>query len=116
VEDHRQNARFGCDCPTVVKVLDPPLDTEVAARIVDVSKTGLRLFLETPVPPDAAVLLRLGDRLLLGEICYCHASNGRFDSGVRIEESFCENAPNTPANLVDIVVEASRESRLAGLI
>jgi hypothetical protein len=93
--------------PVFLEVSEPRSEGELEAWIVDVSKTKLRVFLRSPLPGDAFVLVKLKNHLLFGEVDYCQAEGETFDVGLLIVESLCLlTSENPPNSLIDIVASS----------
>jgi hypothetical protein len=57
------------------------------ATIVDVSERGMRLRTSVAIDANQAVKIEMGDRMFLGEVCYCATdSNSRYNIGVVTEQ------------------------------
>lgn len=67
--ERRREPRFPAGCQAEIHILgrDP---ATLTGRIEDVSGRGMRLRLDRPVPPDTAILVKLHDAAILGEVCY----------------------------------------------
>jgi hypothetical protein len=72
--DKRQTPRTEVHAAAFVQLLGltPAENSDpLPATIVDVSDRGMRLHIQQPVPTGQAVKIELGDRMFLGEVCYC---------------------------------------------
>lgn len=60
-------------------------DTEMDARVLDVSTSGVRLRLGTFLKPGTTISFRLKALSIFGAVRYCRPINGRvFDLGIEI--------------------------------
>lgn len=84
--DRRREVRIQIDQPAQVTVFGPP-DLRLDARLVDWSGPGIRLLVDQPLTPGAALKIESGDALLLGEVCYSAASSAGFEVGVELHHS-----------------------------
>lgn len=91
----------------MVTVLDPPVQGDVEATVVNVSHTCLRLHLGVRIPRDAYLMVKLKDFLLFGEVGACSPSSGAFEISVLVEESLCLALEPHPATLMEMVGAAS---------
>jgi len=84
--DNRQSPRRDADQPVIVTELD---STEPAqsAHLTNFSTHGLGLFLEKPLPVGAPVKVEWATTLLLGEVIYCVAREGRCVAGLRLVDA-----------------------------
>jgi hypothetical protein len=82
--NRRRELRLQCDPANVV--LDRTGRHEpVDGQIVEVSKSGLQLRLETSVPAGEAVRVTRASMIINGQIRYCRPNEaGSFDTGVEI--------------------------------
>jgi hypothetical protein len=107
VEEQILSARIAGDDPVLVTVLDPPSLGELEARVIEVSRTRLRLLLRVQIPRDAYLLVKLKNYLLFGEVGRCCRSSGAYEVDVLIEESLCLIPLDAcPATLMEMVGEA----------
>jgi hypothetical protein len=112
VEEQPINARFAGDDSVMVTVLDPPVQGDVEAAVVNVSHTCLRLHLGVRIPRDAYLLVKLKDFLLFGEVGSCSPSSGAFEISVLVEESLCLGSLEPhPVTLMEIVGAAPELER-----
>jgi hypothetical protein len=89
--DRRKEPRLRADEPALMTVLDEP-GRVFAGRIADMSGRGMRLLVEEPVRPGAAVQVDWADALLLGEVCYCQVAEGGYSIGLNFEQALFDTA------------------------
>jgi hypothetical protein len=105
VEEQTLTARIAGDDLVAVTVLDPSSPGELEARVIDVSRTRLRLLLRVQIPRDAYLLVKLKNYLLFGEVGHCCRSSGAYEVDVLIEDSLCLTPLEArPATLMEMVV------------
>ena len=68
--ESRRDIRLACN-PTIVQVCLDGYDQSVAARVVEVSKSGVQLLVADPVPVGTQVRVEIGDLLVQGDIRHC---------------------------------------------
>jgi hypothetical protein len=83
----------------------------VPARIINFSGRGISLAVEQPVRTGDAIRLDMEDSLLLGEVAYCQAQDGKFAIGVHLHEVI--PSLSALANLVANVMSDGRGARPA---
>ncbi len=68
--ERRREPRFESGEPVEAHILgrDPAV---LPARIQNVSGRGMRLLLDRPLSPGAALMIKTGAASFLGEVCYC---------------------------------------------
>ena len=87
--ERRSEARSAVDQEATIKVLNPLETSErSSARVVEVSGTGLKLRVSDALMPGTLVQIRVGDKLLLGEVRYCNPNGAGFLAGVRLQDVF----------------------------
>jgi len=87
--ERRADPRQPAEQPATIKLLNPLHTSErISATVVDISKGGLRLRLDQSLMPGMLVQIRLGEKLLLGEIRYCTPAGDEFHAGVRLQDVF----------------------------
>ena len=87
--ERRSDPRQPAEQPATIKLLNPLHPAgRIAATVVDISKGGLRLRLNQSLMPGTLVQIRLGEKLLLGEIRYCTPAGEEFHAGVRLQDVF----------------------------
>lgn len=59
----------------------------VTATLLDLSGRGAGVIADAAIEVNAAVRVELGDRMLLGEVCYCARDEGRYRIGIQLRHS-----------------------------
>ncbi len=82
--ERRREPRFIIDADVTVTVLGSPKQLPVTGRVLDMSGSGLRLMVRTPIPCGAVVKIEGNDMLLLAEVCRSNYGLGAYDLGLKI--------------------------------
>jgi PilZ domain len=88
--DRRAEPRSPTDLPATIKLLNPlQASGRISARVIDYSRGGLKLRVEKSLMPGTLVQIRLGEKLLLGDVRFCSPADGdEFYAGVRLQDVF----------------------------
>jgi hypothetical protein len=98
MRDRRTELRFGADQPAVVWVLGSRPAKEIPAKIVEASKSGLRLILEVPIEAGAAIKVEWERTALVGEARHCRKTGpNRYSLGMKITEVISRGKLRTQA-------------------
>ena len=86
VSEKRSEARYPTNDAAEVQIL-PSNGLRLPATVIDISKSGLRLELETMLGRYMRIEVMITPRKLVifGEVRYCRRSGGRFHAGILIE-------------------------------
>src|SRR5258707_456189 len=85
--ERRSEARYPTRDVVEVKILEKDSWCRVAATIVDVSRSGLRLELRSPIAKGSQVEIILGRALVIfGEVRYCRRGGEAVYVGILIEQ------------------------------
>src|SRR5438552_12103149 len=86
IAEKRGEARYPTDDAAEVQIL-PSNGIRLPATVIDISKSGLRVELETMLAKYMRVEVMITPRKLVifGEVRYCRRSGGRFQAGIFIE-------------------------------
>ncbi len=89
VPERRSEPRSPADQSATIKLLSP-LETasRIPARIIEISRGGLRLRVDRALMPGAIVQIRVDEKLLMGEIRFCNPDGEKFQVGVRLQDVF----------------------------
>lgn len=95
----RREPRFHVNDPARVTVLNVPDYPTLDGQILNLSKSGLAVYLTSAVPTGCQVKVELADGIVLGEIRYCKKTDDEFTAGVAIETVMFASAEEklTPA-------------------
>ena len=87
--ERRSETRHPSDQPAVVKLLNP-LQTSgwISASVIEISRGGLRLRTDRALMPGTLVQIRVGGKLVMGEIRYCNPAGEEYHAGVRLQDVF----------------------------
>ena len=82
--NRRRETRIQCDPASVLLEIDGHPEA-VEGQVVEVSKSGLQLRLETTVPAGQTARVTLASMIISGQIRYCRPNDtGSFDTGIVI--------------------------------
>ena len=84
--ERRREKRFEVDCQTTLYVISEDSDS-VPIRIVDISGSGMKIEIDSPLKPGMLVKVSLPEALLLGEVVWCSGESAPYRAGIRIEHS-----------------------------
>jgi hypothetical protein len=59
----------------------------VAAHAIQISRHGMRLVIDSPIPVSAAVKVIGDDWLVLGEVSYCREERGHYAVGLHLDQA-----------------------------
>jgi len=95
-EERRADPRHPVDEPATVKVLNP-LQTAARfdARIVEMSRGGMRLRVPQSLMPGTLVQIRFQTKLALAEVRYCETAGAEYYAGVRFQDVLDTDRPDT---------------------
>ena len=83
--EKRKEARYPAHDAVEIRIL--PEGHLLRATIIDVSRSGLRLELETALAKQSRIEVFTASKLtIVGEVRYCRKASGVFHAGVQIEE------------------------------
>ncbi|MEZ5400050.1 MAG: PilZ domain-containing protein [Bryobacteraceae bacterium] len=87
--EKRTESRVVLGQPVELAVLDENAGARapMPASLVDLSGRGAGLLAAQAIEPDRAVRMRWGDRMLLGEVCYCEPHSDGYRIGLQFEHS-----------------------------
>jgi PilZ domain-containing protein len=86
VVEKRRETRYPTNDPAQVQIL-PSNGTWLPCTVVDISRCGLRLALETKLTKNTRIEIMITPRqvVIFGEVRYCRMSGDRYHAGVLIE-------------------------------
>ena len=86
--EKRRETRYKTNDVVEVEILQPGFH-RVAAFIVDVSRSGLRLMSKLTIGKGAQVKITMQKHVVIfGEVQYCRPARGGFHSGILIHDMF----------------------------
>lgn len=96
LDNRRLEHRFPADAPVEVTIVYPVTPGRIKGTMVDLSKSGLRLRMETSLPKGSRVQVKLGDVVVFGEVRHCRETDEAwFEAGVHIEDMVSRVARNS---------------------
>jgi len=98
--EKRREARYPTNDPAEVEIANGG-GGRSSATVLDVSKSGLRLKLESSINKGAEVKVTLQRNIVIfGQIRYCRPLDGAFDAGVLIHD-MSQNSGQTTSHIED---------------
>lgn len=87
VQDKRREQRYPTNDPAEVRVT-PFTAAPIPAKVVDVSRSGMKLELTTPLPREARieVTMLMSRVVIFGEVRYCRRAGSVCHAGVLIRD------------------------------
>jgi hypothetical protein len=86
--EHRKHQRVPTDDPAVIKLIYPVISGPLTARVLDVSKEGLRVRLSVRLQPGTTVQIQMERVIVFAEVRYCLQVEWSFEAGVQIQDVF----------------------------
>lgn len=87
--DRRTDVRHPSDQPATIKFLNPVQSSaDVSARVLEISRGGLKLRVNRPLMPGTLVQIRFGGKLLMGEVRHCDPAGDEYHAGIRLQDVF----------------------------
>jgi hypothetical protein len=94
--ERRREHRYATHDPAEVKASPGP-GLWIGVFLMDVSRSGIRLWLKTLIDVDSEVKIRLrSDTVISGKVRYCRPRGDGFDAGVLIQDVACPAKGLTP--------------------
>ncbi len=86
-DERRADPRRPVDEPATIKVLNPLQSASpFPARIVEMSRGGMKVRLKQSLMPGTLVQIRFKGKLAMGEIRYTERSGSDYYTGVRLQD------------------------------
>ncbi len=87
-KERRREQRIPTDEAGLVQSIVPFSNDRLDARILEVSRGGMKIQIRKPLDPGMMVKIRLKQVVAFGEVRYCNAAGMDFNIGIRIENVF----------------------------
>jgi predicted anti-sigma-YlaC factor YlaD len=84
--ERRCEVRLPTNDAASVRSLRPETGPRHEARILDVSKSGMRIELSVQVDPGVEIQVQLKDAIAFAEVRYCRPVGDKFHAGVKVIE------------------------------
>jgi hypothetical protein len=84
--ERRREPRIPTDAPAFVLVLNPVGYERRPARVLDISRNGLKITTGEFLPPGALIFVRFGGMHVVGSVRYCVGESPDFQMGVEISQ------------------------------
>ncbi|MCC6389230.1 MAG: PilZ domain-containing protein [Bryobacterales bacterium] len=105
--ERRVEARQASQETALVKKLNGS-EEAMEAGVADISARGLKLLLPVKLEVNTPVSVRLGERILLGDVCYCRQEGGgAWTAGVALTHSISD--VEAIRNLMKRLLEAEED-------
>ena len=85
VGQRRKQLRLSAEQTVQLTVLGAN-EVSIIGQVVNVSGSGVGLLVDCAVEPGSPIQMDLGTSVLIGEVRYCQAKEGRFTIGVQLEK------------------------------
>ena len=83
--DRRREPRYATDRLTLLHVSGQNPE-RILCRILDVSKTGMRIRTKYPLQPGTEIRVTVRELFAVAEVRYCKPVNDGFDHGIQVRE------------------------------
>jgi hypothetical protein len=94
--EKRREARYPTNDPAELEIVNGTIG-RFPATVLDVSKSGLRLKLDSSINKGAEVKITLQSSIVIfGQIRYCRPLDGSFDAGVLIQDMSHNSGQSSP--------------------
>ncbi len=92
--ERRREPRYPCNDPVEIRIL-PGDGSRVPATLMDVSRSGLRLELGTPVPKGTEIEILLSKQLAVsGRVRHCRRVGAKYQAGILILQAIDSSQPS----------------------
>jgi hypothetical protein len=91
--ERRRHARFVTDDPALMRIVEPYSPVRWVVRVLDVSKSGMRLMVPTPLAKGRLIQIHMKDTCVLAKVRHCGPADTTspdflFQAGVEIQHVF----------------------------
>lgn len=86
VAERRREVRTPVSETASIRLLSPLEPERVEARILDISRNGMKIFMQRPVAPGVIIQIRLRDTIVAGEVRHCLRVKDGFNVGLYIQD------------------------------
>ncbi len=87
--NRRAEHRFEVSSPVQVFIRYPSLAGPFDGVVLDLSKNGMRLRMETSLPKASQVQVKFGEVVVFGEVKFCRdLDGGEYEAGLHIDDLF----------------------------
>jgi len=88
-ENRRTEHRFEVNSPVQVFIRYPSVAGPFHGVVLDLSKSGMRLQMETSLPKASQVQVKFGEVVVFGEVKFCREMDSvHYEAGLHIEDLF----------------------------
>ena len=86
--ERRREIRYAAHGHALVRALSPVSEERLPAKVLDLSKKGMKLHIGSNFAPGTKLQVFLKKTFFLGEVRYSRPSGNGFVHGIQIEDSF----------------------------
>lgn len=86
--ERRRDKRIKTSDPATIKLIYPNVSDPLAARILDVSRDGLKVEVPQFLDPGTTVQILMDASIVIAEIRYCVRAGAAYHIGVLIQDAF----------------------------
>ena len=93
-DERRRHRRVSTDDPALMRMVEPYSPVRWMIRVVDVSKSGMKLLVPSSIKPGSLVQVHMNDTSVLAKVRHCAMADpkvgpdGLFHAGVEIQHVF----------------------------
>jgi hypothetical protein len=92
--ERRREPRYPCNDPVEIRII-PGAGSRIPGTLLDVSRSGLRIELDSAVPKGTQVEILLSRQLeVSGRVRHCRRVGAKYQAGVLILEAMDSSKPN----------------------
>jgi len=84
--ERRRDPRYATDRLTLLYLTGRTQPEPILCRILDYSRSGLKIRTQRPLDPGTEIRLTLRELFAVGKVRYCMPAVGGFDHGIQVEE------------------------------
>ncbi len=86
--ERRRESRYAVDQECTALILGHE-ESRTGCRIIDVSRSGMRIAITGSLPPDAQINVEWGQEFFVGTICYSQSKGEQQILGLRVVSTNC---------------------------
>ena len=90
--DKRREPRYNTHGFVAVRSIEPTVEEKISARILDISRRGIRLYSRRRFEIGSTLHVFLKQTLLIGQVRYCRSMGAGFEFGILIEKAADDEA------------------------
>lgn len=86
IVERRREVRTPVSESASIRLLSPPEPERVGARVLDISRSGMKIFIQTRVAMGAIIQIRFRNKVVAGEVRNCIQVDGGFHVGLYLQD------------------------------